>query len=185
MRFCWVTIKSDLSAVNQKVRKHFPSANKEEITMPEALENQHRCGYTYPPPQRHSVWRNSSHVLLESLDVRKCELEWAVWAWRLFCFSLGMQNRFKQTVSIQCGTTDYCFFKYIQWLIWIQFSTLPSCQCGFPSVNWAYSAIVLPLHFQTVVVFWLRALHISLGMWLQADLPKRPLVWLWLTFDGW
>lgn len=68
MRFCWVTIKSDLNAVNQKVRKHFPSANKEEITMPEALENQHRCGYTYPPPQ-------SSHVLLESLDVRKCELE--------------------------------------------------------------------------------------------------------------
>lgn len=58
---------------------------------------------------------------------------------------------------------------------WFEYSLalLPSRQCGFPSVNWTYNAIVLPFNFQTVLVFWLHVLHISLGMWLQADLPKH------------
>lgn len=45
-----------LKTLEQKVKKSpFIVANKEEITMPEALENQHRCGYTHPhPPPLHA-----------------------------------------------------------------------------------------------------------------------------------
>lgn len=37
-----------LNTAKQKVRQRSPAGKKEEISMPEALENQHRCGYTSP-----------------------------------------------------------------------------------------------------------------------------------------
>lgn len=42
-------VQADKTQQHRRSGSAVPVANKEEIYMPEASENQHRCGYTPPP----------------------------------------------------------------------------------------------------------------------------------------
>lgn len=122
-----------VNTAKQKVRTHILSANKGEISMPEALENQHRCGYTCPPPLHNAtVCEWVAHRCWECSASRKCGLEWAFGVWiQWTTFKLSFNSKHIITSLFDFNRCCCCgFFKSTQQLIWIQSKELwgtPAC----------------------------------------------------------
>lgn len=109
------------------------AANKEELPMPEALENQHRCGWI-PPLLLHNGTQELTGVTALSQEMRIGHSE------RL----LSSRSLKHLTVATVCVNKLNCcssFRKHCEWHVWIQLKELRGLahKGRLSSVSWAYS----------------------------------------------
>lgn len=108
------------------------AANKEELPMPEALENQHRCGWI-PPLLLHNGTQELTGVTAVSQEMRIGH------SGRL----LSSRSLKHMTVATVCVNKLKCcgsFRKHCEWHVWIQWKEPPgqANKGRQSSVNWAY-----------------------------------------------
>lgn len=92
-------VQADKTQQHRRSGSAVPAANKEEISMPEASENQHRCGYTPPPlpgTMALSVKLTGAAVTVHSGNV--------YWPLRtaFICLAVETYDHFRGSVNMLC-----------------------------------------------------------------------------------